>query len=80
MNELEKRSFYSFLLLYLVSSFLFILLVGFWYYTSQKFAFENNEHYRLEHIADRIGTAIIMAHMHATPFEMPDLKHKAPVG
>ena len=73
MNELEKRSFYSFLGLYLVSSFLFILLAGFWDYTSQKHAFENNEHYRLEHIADRIGTAVIMAHMHAQPLKMPDL-------
>ncbi|UFS62864.1 HAMP domain-containing histidine kinase [Sulfurimonas sp. HSL-3221] len=73
MNELEKRSFYSFLGLYIVSSFLFILLAGFWYYTAQKHAFENNEHYRLEHIADRIGTAIIMAHMHGTPLQIPAL-------
>jgi two-component system OmpR family sensor kinase len=73
MNELEKRSFYSFLGLYIVSSFLFILLAGFWYYTAQKHAFENNEHYRLEHIADRIGTAIIMAHMHGTSLQIPEL-------
>ena len=72
MNELEKRSFHSFLGLYIISSFLFILLAGFWYYTSQKHAFENNEHYRLEHIADRIGTAVIMAHMRAQPLQMPD--------
>jgi two-component system, OmpR family, sensor kinase len=74
MNELEKRSFYSFLGLYLISSYLFILLAGFWYYTAQKHAFENNEHYRLEHIADRIGTAIIMAHMHSQPLKMPDVQ------
>ncbi|MHC3993562.1 sensor histidine kinase [Thiomicrolovo sp. ZZH C-3] len=74
MNELEKRSFYSFLGLYIVSSFLFILLAGFWYYTAQKHAFENNEHYRLEHIADRIGTAIIMAHMHGSPLQIPELQ------
>jgi len=73
MNELEKRSFYAFLGLYAVSSLLFILLAGFWYYTAQKHAFENNEHYRLEHAADRIGTAIIMAHMHGLPLRMPDL-------
>ncbi len=71
MNELEKRSFYSFLTLYLVSSFLFIVLLGFWYYTAQKHALENTEHYRLEHIADRTGSAIIMAHMHGTPPELP---------
>jgi two-component system OmpR family sensor kinase len=73
MNELEKRSFYSFLGLYIVSSFLFILLTGFWYYTAQKHALENNEHYRLEHIADRIGTAIIMAHMHKERLRMPKI-------
>jgi len=73
MNELEKRSFHSFLGLYIVSSILFILLAGFWYYTAQKHALENNEHYRLEHIADRIGTAIIMAHMHGTPLHIPEL-------
>ncbi len=73
MNELEKRSFYSFLGLYLVSSFLFILLAAFWYYTSQKFSIETNEHYRLEHIADRIGTAVIMAHMHGTPLQLPHI-------
>lgn len=78
MNELEKRSLYSFLGLYVVSTFLFILLAGFWYYTSQKHALENNEHYRLEHIADRIGTAVIMAHMHGTPLQMPAL-HDADV-
>ena len=71
MNELEKRSFYSFLGLYIVSSFLFILLAGFWYYTAQKHTLENNEHYRLEHIADRIGTAVIMAHMRNERLQMP---------
>lgn len=71
MNELEKRSFYSFLGLYLVSSVLFIVLAAFWYYTSQKFAIETTEHYRLEHIADRIGTEIIMAHMHGKTLSLP---------
>ncbi len=75
MNDLEKRTFYSFLGLYLISTSLFILLAGFWYYTSQKLAFENNERYRLEHIADRIGTAIITARMQDRPLQMPDLSH-----
>ena len=73
MNDLEKRSFYSFLGLYLISSFLFIVLLGFWYYTAQKHAFENTEHYRLEHIGDRVGSAIIMAHMHRTPLKLPPI-------
>ena len=63
MNNLEKRSFYSFLSLYIVSSFLFISLVGYWYYIAQKNALENEAYYKLEHIADRESGEIIMAHM-----------------
>ena len=64
MNDLERKSFYSFLGLYIVSSLLFILLVGYWYYISQKNALENETYYQLEHIADREAGEIIMAHMH----------------
>jgi len=65
MNDLEKKSFYSFLGLYIISSFLFISLIGFWYYTAQKHALENETHYKLEHLADKKSGEIIMAHMHA---------------
>ena len=64
MNDLEKRSFYSFLGLYIVSSFLFISLVGYWYYIAQKNALENEAYYKLVHIADMKAGEIIMAHMH----------------
>ena len=63
MNNLEKSSFYSFLLLYIVSSFLFIGLSGYWYYTAQKNALKNENYYRFEHIADEKSSDIIMAHM-----------------
>lgn len=63
MNDLEKRSFYSFLGLYIVSSFLFISLIGYWYYTAQKNALENETYYKLQHIADTKSGDIIMAHM-----------------
>ena len=66
MNDLEKRSFYSFLGLYIVSSFLFISLVGYWYYIAQKNALENETYYKLVHIADMKAGEIIMAHMHGT--------------
>jgi len=69
MNDLEKKSFYSFLGLYMVSSFLFISLIGFWYYTAQKHALENETHYKLEHIADKKAGELIMAHMHGTPLK-----------
>ncbi|HHO65499.1 MAG TPA: sensor histidine kinase, partial [Epsilonproteobacteria bacterium] len=52
MNDLEKKSFYSFLGLYIVSSLLFIVLVGYWYYIAQKRALENETYYRLEPFAD----------------------------
>ena len=67
MNELERRSFYSFLGLYIFSSLLFILLTGFWYYTAQKHALENEIHYKLEHLADKKAGELIMRHMHGTP-------------
>lgn len=75
MNELEKRSFYSFLGLYLVSSFLFLMLIGYWYYAAQKNALENEMHYKLQHITDVKSGEIIMAHMQnkkLNPMTVPD--------
>ena len=63
MNDLEKKSFYSFLGLYIISSLLFILLVGYWYYVAQKNALENETYYKMEHIADLQAGEIIMSHM-----------------
>lgn len=64
MNTLEKRSFYSFLTLYVLSSLLFIALVGLWYYRAQKHALENETYYKLTHLADKEASAIIIAHMY----------------
>ena len=69
MNDLEKRSFYSFLGLYIFSSFLFIALIGYWYYAAQKSALENETYYRLQHSADVIAGEIIMAHMQHRPLK-----------
>ena len=69
MNDLEKKSFYSFLGLYIVSSFFFISLIGFWYYTAQTHALENETYYKLEHLADKKSGEIIMAHMHGRAME-----------
>lgn len=66
MNDLEKKSFYSFLGLYIVSSFLFIALIGYWYYEAQKNALENEMYYKLQHITDMRSGDIIMAHMSKT--------------
>ena len=73
MNDLEKKSFYSFLGLYILSSLLFVVLVGYWYYTAQKNALENEVHYKLEHLADLKSGDIIMAHMHDRPLQKIDI-------
>jgi len=69
MNNLEKQSFYSFLGLYIVSSLLFISLMGYWYYSAQKNALENETYYKLQHIADIKAGEIIMAHMQGLKLE-----------
>jgi len=69
MNNLEKRSFYSFLGLYIVSSFLFLALIGYWYYTAQKNALQNEMYYKLQHITDKKSGDIIMAHMQGTTLQ-----------
>lgn len=63
MNELEKKSFYSFLSLYILSSLLFTMAIAYWYYKAQKSALENETYYTLQHIADVKSGEIIMAHM-----------------
>ena len=63
MNSLEKKSFYSFLSLYIISSVLFISIIGYWYYAAQKRSLENETYYRLQHIADMHSGDIIVAHM-----------------
>jgi two-component system OmpR family sensor kinase len=74
LNELERRSFYSFVGLYLISSALFILLLGYWYYSAQKNALESETYYKLEHIADRLSANIINAQMKGTTLELPNEK------
>ena len=74
MNDLEKRSFYSFLALYIVSSFLFIVLSGYWYYAAQKNSLESNQYYKLQHIADMLSQKIIYAHMRGVELELPSFE------
>jgi len=76
MNDLEKRSFYSFLGLYIVSSFIFLAGIGYWYYTAQKNALANETYYKLQHISDMKAGEIIMAHMQGKPL----VKSKVPKG
>ena len=73
MNNLEKKSFYSFLSLYVISSILFIFLSAYWYFTAQKNLLESNQYYKLEHIADMISRAIIHAHMKNIELHLPEV-------
>ena len=71
LNDLERRSFYSFLALYLISSFFFVLLSAYWYYSSQKSSLESETYYHLTHIADTISGKVIQAQMKGTSLELP---------
>ncbi|MDO8453095.1 MAG: hypothetical protein Q7S59_00820 [Sulfurimonas sp.] len=71
MNNLEKKSFYSFLTLYLGSSLLFVTLSGFWYFSAQKNSLENTTYYKLQHLADSVSNLIIHAQMSGTPLALP---------
>ena len=68
MNKLEKRSFFSFLLLYLSSSLLFLSLTAYWYFHTQKLSIENIHYYKMQHYVDDINTQIVMAHMQQKEF------------
>lgn len=71
MNKLEKRSFHSFLTLYIVSSFLFLALAGFWYYIAQKNALQNSNYYQMQHLSDKISAAVINSHMRGGGLHLP---------
>jgi two-component system OmpR family sensor kinase len=71
LNNLEKKSFYSFLALYLGSSLLFVTLSGFWYFSAQKNSLENTTYYKLQHLADSVSSLIIHAQMSGTPLTLP---------
>ena len=63
MNRITKRSFYSFLTLYLLSSFIFLFIASYWFYSSQKAQETQNNYYKMNHIADKISADVIQAHM-----------------
>lgn len=74
MNDIEKKSFYSFLFLYLGSSLIFVSLSGFWYYSAQKSALENTTYYKLQHLADKVSSLIINAHMMGEKLILPSVE------
>lgn len=71
LNNLEKKSFYSFLALYLGSSLFFLVLSGYWYFNAQKNSLENTTYYKLQHLADKVSGLIIHAQMSGTLLTLP---------
>lgn len=71
MNSLEKKSFYSFLALYIGSSLFFLILSGYWYFNAQKNSLENATYYKLQHLADKLSGLIIHSQMNGTVLTLP---------
>jgi len=70
MNKLTKKSFYSFLALYLISSFIFLALAAYWFFTSQVALEMNNNFYKMTQIADRVSANIIQSDMMGKKYQL----------
>jgi|FLOH01.1.fsa_nt_gi two-component system, OmpR family, sensor kinase len=70
MNKITKKSFYSFLALYLISTFTFLFLSAYWFFTSQVSMEKNANYYKMNHIADTESSKVIDAQMHNKGFEL----------
>ncbi len=75
MNKITKRSFYSFLALYLISSFIFLVFAAYWFFTSQVAMERNNNYYRMTQIADKVSSDIIQAHMMDKQYFLESFPH-----
>jgi len=75
MNKLTKKSFYSFLTLYLLSSFTLLLSSSYWFYSAQISTQENTNYYRMNHIADVVSADVIYAHMMGKEFTLKEFPH-----
>lgn len=70
MNNITKRSFYSFLTLYLLSSFIFLFFASYWFYSSQTSMQMQNNYYKMNNIADRVSAEVIKVHMMGGSFKL----------
>ena len=71
MNKITKKSFYSFLTLYLLSSFVFLIMASYWFFSSQKTMEMQNNYYKMNKIADEVSAAVIKSHMMNEEFTLP---------
>lgn len=74
MNSITKKSFYSFLTLYLLSSFIFLILASYWFYTSQKAIEMQNNYYKMNMISDDVSSSVIKSHMSKMKFHLKQFK------
>ena len=70
MNNITKKSFYSFLTLYLLSSFIFLFMAAYWFFTSQKSMEMQNNYYKMNKIADEVSADVIDAAMYKKDFAL----------
>ncbi len=70
MNSITKKSFYSFLALYLFSSFIFLSLASYWFYTAQVATEMNANYYKMSHISDSVSSDVISSHMRNKEFTL----------
>ena len=75
MNRITKKSFYSFLTLYLLSSFIFLVLAAYWFFTSQLALEMNNNFYKMSHISDKVSSHIIEADMQQKNYSLEIFPH-----
>ncbi len=75
MNKITKRSFYSFLALYLISSFIFLTLASYWFYTAQLSTEMNSNYHKMNNISNQVSSDVIQAHMMNKEFSLKLFPH-----
>ncbi len=76
MNKITQRSFYSFLALYLISSFVFLTLAAYWFFSSQVAMEKSSNFYKMNNIAETISSKVIHAHMSGEKFKLGLFKNE----
>lgn len=70
MNKLTKRSFYSFITLYLVSSFILLTLASYWFFTAQVSTEMSSNYHKMNNVANKVTAAVITADMMKRDFTL----------
>lgn len=75
MNKITKKSFYSFLALYLISSFIFLALAAYWFFNSQVSMEMSSNFYKMVHMADNVSSKIIEASIKEKSYQLKQPPH-----